>query len=91
MHRVRTPACASLTVLLFTLVTTPGAAAQIAFAPSAKLVGEVAGRGVAVADFNGDRLPDVFVAGFARDAAWNLSARPLEVWLNASRRASSLR
>jgi len=61
MHRVRTPACAILTVLLFTLVTTPGAAAQVAFAASGKPVGEVAGRGVAVADFNGDGALDAFV------------------------------
>ena len=41
---------------------------------------------LALGDFNGDRLPDVFVAGFASDATWNLFARPLEVWLNTSRR-----
>ncbi len=61
MHPVRTPACAILTVLLFALVTTQSAAAQVAFAPSGKPVGEVAGRGVAVADFNGDGALDAFV------------------------------
>jgi hypothetical protein len=61
MNRVRTWASASLIVLLFTLVSAVTAAAQVSFAPSGRPVGDAAGRGVAVADFNGDGALDAFV------------------------------
>jgi hypothetical protein len=45
---------------------------------------------LAVGDFNGDRLPDVFVASFGMNRAappdQQVVARPLEVWLNTSSR-----
>ena len=61
MNRVNTPTCAAPAVLLVTLLTAVAAGAQVGFAPSGRPVGDLAGRGVAVSDFNGDGSLDAFV------------------------------
>jgi hypothetical protein len=61
MHRISSAISACLSVLLLTLLSAAGAAGQMTFALSDRPVGDLAGRGVAVADFNGDGALDAFV------------------------------
>ena len=61
MNRISSTISRCLGVLLLAFLAAGNAAGQVGFALSDRPVGDLAGRGVAVADFNGDGALDAFV------------------------------
>jgi hypothetical protein len=64
MMFVRNAACVCGTVLLLLSAAVPSAVAQVALSPNGQQINNLVGRGVALADLNGDGTLDAFTVNF---------------------------